>query len=250
MRLLWTKNIQFKQSMPVPSQQKIGGRTLKKMVAEFLQAEDFKKGLCEISRLPARQVVNPLFSFLCSIDEQAKWRAITAMGQVISSLAESDLESARVIMRRFIWQLNDESGGIGWGCPESMAEAMACNMNLAEEFGCLLMSYIQPQGNYLEHPILQRGVLWGVGRLANSRPQVVRHAAGHLLAYMESADPNLRGLAAWAAGPIAGRDMLPDLAKLTRDPGRLSVYRDGRLVQYSVGRLAREALNAAEPRQG
>jgi hypothetical protein len=229
---------------------KIGGRKLKKMVAEFLQTEDFKKGLYQISRLPPRQVVNPLFSFLCSIDEQLKWRAITAMGKVISDLAGSDMESARVIMRRFIWQLNDESGGIGWGCPESMAEAMVQNLDLAEEYGCLLISYIQPDGNYLEHPILQRGVLWGVGRFANGRPQYAHPAAGHLLAYMESADPTLRGLAAWAAGPIAGRDMFPELEKLTHDQGQLTVYRDGQIVPHTVGQLAQAALDAAEQRQG
>ncbi len=81
---------------------KISGRKLKKKVLQFLQAEDFAQGLYEISQLPARQVVNPLFSFLCSIDERVKWRAITAMGRVISDLAASDLESARVVMRRFI----------------------------------------------------------------------------------------------------------------------------------------------------
>ena len=220
------------------------------MVADFLQAEDFKKGLYEISRLPPRQVVNPLFSFLCSIDERVKWRAITAMGKVISNLAGSDLESARVIMRRFIWQLNDESGGIGWGCPESMAEAMVQNENLAEEFWRLLISYIQPECNYLEHPVLQRGVLWGVGRLAHSRPHYAYPAAAHLLPYMESADPIHRGLAAWAAGPIAGKEIFPRLEKLIRDQSLLTVYCDGQINQYSVSELAHEALRMAERQLG
>ncbi|MCP4626835.1 MAG: HEAT repeat domain-containing protein [bacterium] len=228
---------------------KIGGRKLKKRVAEYLQAEDFARGLCEICRLPARQVVNPLFSFLCSIDERIKWRAVTAMGKVISNLAESDLESARVIMRRFIWQLNDESGGIGWGCPESMAEAMVQNEILAEEFWSLLFSYIQPEGNYIEHPVLQRGVLWGVGRLAHNRPRHARQACAHLLPYMETADPILRGLAAWAAGPIAGQAMYPRLKKLIDDQGRLTVYCDGQMVQHSVGQLAQAAMESAEQRQ-
>ena len=228
---------------------KLGGRKLKQTVAEFLQAEDFAKGLSEISRLPPRQVVNPLFSFLCSIDERVKWRAITAMGKVISNLAGSDLESARVIMRRFIWQLNDESGGIGWGCPESMAEAMAQNENLAEEFRRLLISYIQPECNYLEHPALQRGVLWGVGRLAHSRPHYAHPAAAHLLPYMESADPILRGLAAWAAGPIAGKEIFPRLEKLIRDQSLLTVYCDGQMVQNSVGQLAQASLDSANQRQ-
>ena len=229
---------------------KLGGRKLKQTVAEFLQAEDFAKGLSEISRLPPRQVVNPLFSFLCSIDERVKWRAITAMGKVISNLAGSDLESARVIMRRFIWQLNDESGGIGWGCPESMAEAMVQNENLAEEFWRLLISYIQPECNYLEHPVLQRGVLWGVGRLAHSRPHYAYPAAAHLLPYMESADPIHRGLAAWAAGPIAGKEIFPRLEKLIRDQSLLTVYCDGQINQYSVSELAHEALRMAERQLG
>lgn len=225
---------------------KIGGRQLKKRVTEFLQIEDFEKGLDEISRLPARRVVNPLFSFLCSIDDRVKWHAVTALGRVTSDLAETELESARVIMRRFIWQLNDESGGIGWGCPESMAEAMAQNANLAAEFWCLLISYIQPEGNYLEHPVLQRGVLWGVGRLAHTRPQYGSHAAAHLMPYMDSADPILRGLAAWAAGPVMNDAILIRLKKLIHDQGRLTVYRDGQIVPHTVGQLAQEALDSAE----
>ena len=228
---------------------KLGGRQLKKKVLQLLQAEDFAQALAEISRLPPRQVVNPLFSFLCSIDDRVKWRAITAMGKVMADLAASDLESARIIMRRFIWQLNDESGGIGWGCPESMAEAMAQDETLAEEFWCLLISYIQPHGNYLEHPVLQRGVIWGVGRLANSRPQYAQNAATFLLPYMESEDPILRGLAAWAAGPIAGNETLPQLKKLISDQGHLNLYRNGQILSYSVGQLAQEALAAAEKRQ-
>ncbi len=145
-------------------------------------------------------------------------------------------------MRRFIWNLNDESGGIGWGCPESMAEVMAQNERLADEYGCILISYIQPACNYLEHEILQRGVLWGVGRLAHSRPQYTRTIGGYLIPYMESNDPILRGLAAWAAGPAEDAETIPRLKKLADDPARLMLYRDGKFEQYTVGQLAREAL--------
>lgn len=212
----------------------------------LLRAENFNTGMAEIRRIPVRQAVGPLFSFLCSLDELVKWHAVTALGMVISDLAGSDLESARVIMRRFIWNLNDESGGIGWGCPESMAEAMAQNKRLAEEYWCILISYIQPEGNYLEHEGLQRGALWGVGRLAHNRPQCMQTAAGFLLPYMESGDPNLRGLAVWAVGPILIPQAIQKLKELACDPARLALYRDGRISHYSVGRLAREALVEVE----
>lgn len=223
--------------------QKLRGRQIKKKILQHLQHEPFDKELEEICRLPLKQTVSPLFSFLCSIDEQIKWRAVTALGKVVSDLAASDLESARVVMRRFIWNLNDESGGIGWGCPESMAEVMAQNARLAEEYGCILISYIQPACNYLEHEILQRGVLWGVGRLAHSRPQYTRTVGGYLIPYMESNDPILRGLAAWAAGPAEDAETIPRLKNLEDDPARLMLYRDGKFEQYTVGQLACEALS-------
>ncbi len=225
------------------------GRLLKKKVLKLLQADDFAGGLQEIRRLPARQVVNPLFFFLCSVDERVKWHTVTARGSVVADLAATDLESARVVMRRFIWQLNDESGGIGWGCPESMAEAMALNNDLADEFWCLLVSYVQPEGNFLEHPVLQRGVLWAIGRLAHTRRDYACSAAPFLHPYMASADPSHRGLAAWAAGPIATKQSITALKRLIHDPGRLSLYRNGKIAQHTVGELAQEALSVSEKMQ-
>jgi hypothetical protein len=225
---------------------KISGRQLKQQIRQLLQSEDGDNRFDKIRRLPLKQAVSPLFSFLCSIDERVKWRAVTALGMVVSDLAASDMESARVVMRRFIWNLNDESGGIGWGCPESMAEVMAQNERLAEEYWCILNSYIQPEGNYLEHEVLQRGVLWGVGRLAHARPQYTRTIGGYLIPYMESGDPILRGLAAWAAGPAGGAESISRLKQLADDPCKLMLYRNGKFDQYSIGQLAREALRFVE----
>ena len=222
---------------------KLGGRQLKKKILQHLQTDPFDKELDEICRLPLKQTVSPLFSFLCSTDEAVKWRAVTALGKVVSDLAISDLESARVVMRRFIWNLNDESGGIGWGCPESMAEVMARNQRLADEYGHILVSYIQPEGNYLEHEVLQRGVLWGIGRLAHARPGHTRNIGKYLLPYMESGDPILRGLAAWAAGPAGSIEAIARLKELVDDPSRLMLYRGGEFNDCTAGELAREALS-------
>ena len=202
----------------------------------------------ELCRLPARKVVNPLFSFLCSLDELVKWRTVSAMGAVVSNLAADNPESARVIMRRFIWQLNDESGGIGWGCPEAMGDTMACSSILADEYGCILISYIRPDGNFLEHGILQRGAIWGVGRLAHRRPDLLSGCGHLLIPYLQSEDAPLRGLAAWAAGPVADASIIPSLEQLATDNSRFSLYREWQLSEHTVGSLARDAIIAAENR--
>lgn len=218
-------------------------RKLKKKICSLLVQNDFTEGLEAIRRYPARQVVNPLFSFILSGDELLKWRAVTAMGFVVADLAENEMESARIVMRRLIWNLNDESGGIGWGSPEAMGEIMARHHGLAAEYAKILVSYIRPDGNFIEHKLLQRGVLWGLGRLARARSRLVNEAAGFLRPYLESNDPMLRGLAACTAGAIADESTAPLLKRLLNDESTVKIYLTGRLVACPVSRLAREALN-------
>ena len=224
------------------SRHQISSRQLKKEIQKLLLQKDLESGLAEIGHMPATKAINPLFSFLCSPDELLKWRAVTAMGQVVDRLADADMESARVIMRRYMWQLNDESGGIGWGCPEAMGEIMARNENIAGEFWRILISYIRPDGNFLEHEVLQRGVLWGVGRLAHARPQLLKASVDYLHPYMQTDDPHLRGLAAWAAGALRNNNTSALLNQLKADSAKLSVYHDGQIIRRSVGEIAKKAL--------
>ena len=221
----------------------MGSRKLKKKILELLGSDDFGNSLQKICQLPARQAVNPLFSFFYNTNELIRWRAVTAMGALVFSLADQDMESARVVMRRLMWNLNDESGGIGWGSPEAMGEIMARHSRLAEEYSKILISYVDEDGNFIEHEVLQRGVLWGMGRLAYARPGLVEHAAPFLLPFMESEDKIHRGLAAWAAGALNTVLTKPLLRNLAVDNSKINIFVDMHLVEYTVGQLAIEALS-------
>lgn len=221
----------------------MGIRQLKKILPALLKHEEFEKSLEDICLIPARRVVNPLFSLLYNRDELVKWRAVTAMGAVVERLAHEDLESARVVMRRLMWNLNDESGGIGWGSPEAMGEIMARHSRLAKEYACILVSYINETGNFLEHGALQRGVLWGLGRLAHTRPDSVRDAAAYLLPFLRSKDAVHRGMAAWVAGAIPSVMTKSLLEHLVSDEARINIFISMNLVERTVGQLAVEALN-------
>jgi len=222
------------------------GRALKKQVLDFLASDPFEQALEELRRLPGRQAVNPLFSFLLHKDERIRWRAITAMGVVAAQLAHEDMEAGRTVMRRLMWSLNEESGGIGWGAPESMAEIMACHEGLAREYGNVFVSYFQGQGNYLEHEVLQRGLLWGLVRLAGVRPDVAQATVPHLPGYMHAEDAAVRGLAAQAAGLLAAREARDELVSILDDDRAFTSYLDGKLVRVQVNELARAALARIE----
>ena len=155
-------------------------KKFKKEVLELLEQNDFETNIQKIHKYDERKLVNALFSFLCSTDKKVKKNAVTAMGEVVSRIAEDDIEFARTIMRRLMLNLNDESGGIGWGAPEAMGEIMARNEKLAEEYHKILISYTIGGGNELDFEELQKDVIAGLKRLSLVRPILVKEVK-HLL---------------------------------------------------------------------
>lgn len=217
-------------------------RSLKKQLFDLLNQGDSDKALAEMGRLPPRKIINPLLSFIQSGNEKVKWGSVKAIGHVAGQLADRDLEAARVIMRRLMWTLNDESGGIGWGSPEAMGEIMAIHRGLAQEYAHILISYARQDGNYLEHEGLQRGLLWGIGRLSETRPELVRESAGLFLPYLESRDAVIRGLAVRLMGLLRVKEAQPVLQTLAEDESAIALVIENRLAATRVKDLAEEAL--------
>ncbi len=221
-------------------------RHLKQQILSLVQAEDFQSSLQALGQLPPRKAVNPLFGLFHHRLALVRWRAVTAMGEVVAGLAAQDLEAARIIMRRLMWNLNDESGGIGWGSPEAMGEIMARHRRLAEEYASILISYLNPRGNFLEHEGLQKGLLWALGRLAGAHPDLAAQARPYLPPFLFSREPALRGLAIWSGGqlPDPGDRFRQGVQRCRRDHTQVAIYQDGCLETVSIDHLAETVLTA------
>ncbi|MFP4226152.1 MAG: DVU0298 family protein [Desulfobacterales bacterium] len=229
----------------------LSGRQLKKKVRQLLASDaDINDILEALAQISARTAVNPLFACFYDGSLLVKWRAVAGMGFVVARLAEQEMESARVVMRRLMWNLNDESGGIGWGSPEAMAEIMARQPKLADEYGAILGSYVRRDQNFLEHEGLQRGSIWGVGRLAEVRPALLQDTVGDLRLFLTSPDPCHRGYAAWSLGNLGAVEAVPEIEALLADNSEIDMFRDLALVTTHVSRLAKEALAAIENGKG
>lgn len=230
----------------------MSSRQIKQEVLTLLATEDLEHINQEISRYSEKELVNPLFSALSRPEELVRWHAISVFGQVVPRLADQDMEAARIVMRRFLWSLNDESGGIGWGAPEAMAEIMLHHDRLAAEYLHMLLSYLRPDGplahqdgNFLELPALQRGLLWGIGRLAAGRATelVKRGVIADLTPYLLAEDGGVRGMAAWALGHLDDDAARVVLRPFADDIHPVHLYQDGRMRIVTVAELVREALN-------
>lgn len=176
-----------------------GSRSLKKEIPVLLDRDDIQDVLPVLLEYPPKKILGILYSALLSPRKLVKWHAVTAVGLVAAELARKELEQGRIVMRRFMWTLNDESGGIGWGSPECMGEIMARHEQLALEFHRILFSYMAPgssgSDNFLEYLALRRGAFWGTARMAQVRPEMARKAWTRIESALEhETDPEILAL--------------------------------------------------------
>ena len=216
----------------------------KRRITKLLESPDIEAVIQELRQLPVSRVINSLIGALCSSNETARWHAITALGPIMADLADKDMEAARVVMRRFMWSLNDESGGIGWGAPEAMGEIMAGHDKLADEYGHMLVAYMREDGFYLELPQLQQGLMWGLARLTMAKPDLLKakNVVAYLLPYLDSHDSTVRGLAAWTLGLLHAGEAVLYLERLANDPAQVTIFLNRTFVPDTVGSLAHKAL--------
>ncbi len=226
-------------------------RTLKKEVLRILATDNISRVDAELANVTPQPLISPLFSAICSVNPRIKWNGIWAMGRGVPQIADQNFEAARIIMRRFLWSLNDESGGIGWGAPEAMAEIMATQDQLASEYLHMLISYMREDGpelfqdgNYLELPMLQRGLLWGIGRLCLARKDTMVDCgvSADLKNYLESDDKVVCGLATRCLGILDDDSARDDISIFARDQTTITIFIDGQLMDFTIEQLVRSLL--------
>lgn len=127
-------------------------------------------------------LVNPLFACL---PEEAPLsdRAAFALGNLISRIYAQNREEARNIIRRFIWQMNVESGNIGWGIPKAFGQTLAQNHALAQEYHKVLFHYIynkKGDNSYCDYAPLRQSCYTALADVVRAWPEYAKLATALL----------------------------------------------------------------------
>jgi hypothetical protein len=201
------------------------GRKVRQQVGEILENPDRMSALEKLARIPDKQLTGHLFSHFYARKELIRFRSVTAMGLVGKRLTENHMEGARNLMRRLMWNLNDESGGIGWGSAEAMGEVLSQSPALAVDFDSILFSFLDPKANYIDNPQLQQGILWGIGTYAKADPdQVTGYRAGLIAPFLGCFDPVKKGYAVRALIHAGHLDHGSLPGPIQADPARILIY--------------------------
>jgi len=221
------------------------GRKTKNKVGKILLEAHRETAMKMLEQIPDEQLVGHLFSHFYNNDDLIKFRSIAAMGVLGARVEQTDMEKARVILRRIMWNLNDESGGIGWGSPEAMGEILCQSPALALEFKSILFSYLDIDGNHIEHEALQRGVLWGIGTYLESNPNdLTKRTKGLLSGHLHSLDPVKRGYAIRALRNANCFDCSLVPENIIKDNNQIDIFIKWDFVTIHIAQMALSCENS------
>lgn len=205
--------------------------------------------MLETARHHEGRTTATLVGLLIDADERIKWRAVKAIGLIAQELFDRDPERVRILVRQLIWNLNEESGNIGWGMPEAIGEILARVPSLQEEYLRLLTAYLCEEKGRLDHPLLQRGVIWALGRVKGLEPTSRRKALPLLSAALKEGHPSLKGIAAWTLGELGMEEARDELKSLQREEEMVTLF-DGEIIKtMPLWKLAKEAVVKMERRK-
>jgi hypothetical protein len=98
----------------------------------------------------------------------AGWRAIKAIGLAAKVLVKTDYEFLRETVRKLLWSLSDESGGIGWSAPELLGEIVSADPERFSDIVPLIAQVYE-----VEEEVFRPGVVYALARIAETAPEQV-----------------------------------------------------------------------------
>lgn len=115
--------------------------------------------------LAERRVVRSLLSLLYDADDFVHWLAIEAVGRVGGALAPVNPEQVRELVRRLLWNLNDENGATPWGAAGAVGAIAASRPELFGGYMSMLFAFH-------EDVSLGPELIWSAAAVGRSRPEL------------------------------------------------------------------------------
>lgn len=207
----------------------------KKTLKKLLKEGELEK-IVSLS-LDDKGIINQLLAFSYDKSDIITWYAIETIGLISKEISKNDPEFIRNTARRLLWSMTEESGGVSWSAPEMLGEIIRSNL---KEFGDLIPIVWSNRNE----DVFREGVIWAMGRIAESDPEQVKFIFGEINQMIEDPNPTVKGYAIWVIGKISDTQIISKIEKYKDDESRINFYRNRILSQISIGEITKETINS------
>lgn len=208
-------------------------RASKKKVRELVQAGDVDAlvalALADIRTLRFIQ------RLLYAPDEAERYHVAWMLGEVCAGVATREPGPVADLLHR-LFEACTDSAATSWGMVEAIGAIIA---NRPDIYGAFTRHLL----NFMADRATQEAVIWGLGEIALTRPDLVRktpfYATFHFLGH-DSA--RMRGLMARLLGRIRATEASFQVMALQKDQTAITIFEQGRPLQTTVAALADRAV--------
>jgi len=168
------------------------------------------------------------------------WRSIRATGHVASLYVKNNYDFLRDAIRKLLWSLSDESGGIGWSAPEILGEIVSADPGKMSDVIPLIADIFS-----MEERVFRPGVLYALKRIGETKPEAVVPFESLVMRGLLEQDPLSRIYALELVqilkkkfSPGDFREIISLIENLRRDKSVAWIYRNDSFNDLEVSEMA------------
>ena len=208
-------------------------RASKKQVKELAEKGDLD-GLVDLC-FDDKRTLRFLQRLLYAPVPADRYKIAWTMGQVCARVSTREPAPVADQLHR-LFQSCSDSASTSWGMVEAIGAIIAYRPDIYGAFTRHLY-------NFLNDPATQEAVLWGLGEIATTRPDLIRKTPFYsLFSLLSHEKPEIRALVARMLGNISATEVGLQLLPLQQDQSTIMIFEQGQPVETSVADVAATAI--------
>jgi len=190
-----------------------------------------------------RKVLPFLQRLLYEPDPGARYSIAWVLGQVCGRVATREPGPVADLLHR-LFEACSDSAASSWGMVETIGAIIAARPDIYGAFTRHLF-------NFMGDPATREAVLWGLGEIAATRPDLIRKTPFYsLFPVLNHSDPVLRGLTLRLLGRIQAKEAAFQILSLQHDIAPLTLYEQGVPLATTVAELSVQATRTLYKEEG
>lgn len=226
--------------------EKITNRKLKVLLKQYISSS-YSEGIDSLLKNYRQKALTSLLSVSYDENSEIRFGAIELYSKLTGYLNHQDKNSVRIFIRKLIWMLTEESGGIAWTAPAIIGVILSADVELAAEFADILFSYVyevegEPE-NFLDHPPHREMAYWGIYKLLSAFPEMIFEREYIIESrFTVESDSNIQAILCLICEFMLNKNSVEFLKTNLNNEDIAEIYFDGKIKEVRIKGLALSIL--------